>query len=167
MRMIITRVRVCNCACSSRALGQSETCRLGGGRLPEVMRERSRTTCLAWHGRQICRNLHLKKEHSALFQRLHTSPGEQGGVGRLAAGLPFAVRPWGWQAREGLPNNATHGARTWHVPCTSQWYCACHSTRGLDFALVIYLHSASATPARSLWLLPGERLGRSDTKPDL
>ena len=31
------------------------------------------------------------------------------------------------------PNTSWH--RIWHVPCTSQWDCACHST-GLDFALL-------------------------------
>ena len=85
--MTITRVSLCSCACSCGASSPGKTYGVGGGRLPEVMRERSRTTCLAWHGRQICRNLHLEKEHSALFQCLHTSSGKPGGVGWLAAGM--------------------------------------------------------------------------------
>ena len=50
------------------------------------MRGQSRATSLAWHSKQMCRNLHLEKEHSPLFQRRQTSSGQPGRVGQLAAG---------------------------------------------------------------------------------
>ena len=86
MRMAITRAKICSCACSSRASGRGETYRVGGGCLPEVKSGQSRVTCLAWHSRQMCQNLHLEKEHSPLFQCLRTSTGKPDGVDQLAGG---------------------------------------------------------------------------------